>query len=108
MNIDGATAAIYAELGVAPPLARGRFGLSRSVGVIAQVSEQTRQVGRGAGPTPPSFRWSYADPNPIGDEARRGAARSVDGRRFVRAPTWRVHKDGWGSARLGSAQPRSN
>src|SRR6185369_10673616 len=30
MNIDGATAVIYAELGFAPPLARGVFCLSRA------------------------------------------------------------------------------
>ena len=30
MNIDGATGVIYAELGFAPPLARGLFVLSRS------------------------------------------------------------------------------
>ncbi|MEO1719483.1 MAG: citryl-CoA lyase, partial [Pseudomonadota bacterium] len=35
MNIDGATAVIYAELGFAPPLARGLFCLSRSVGALA-------------------------------------------------------------------------
>src|SRR2546430_9198594 len=32
MNIDGATAVIYAELGFPPPLARGLFVLSRNVG----------------------------------------------------------------------------
>src|SRR2546430_437684 len=33
MNVDGATAVIYAELGFAAPLARGLFVLSRTVGV---------------------------------------------------------------------------
>jgi hypothetical protein len=32
--IDGATAVIYAELGFPPPLARGLFCLSRSVGIL--------------------------------------------------------------------------
>ena len=35
MNIDGATAVIFGELGFAPPLARGLFCLSRSVGILA-------------------------------------------------------------------------
>lgn len=59
MNIDGATAVIYAELGFAPPLARGLFCLSRSVGAMAHAYEQTRQGGRNKGPTPPAYRWTY-------------------------------------------------
>ena len=43
MNIDGATAVIYAELGFPPPLARGLFCLSRSVGALAHAWEQTQQ-----------------------------------------------------------------
>ncbi len=66
MNIDGATAVIYAELGFAGPLARGLFCLSRSVGVIAHAWEQMNQGGRNKGPTPPAYRWTYAGPNPIG------------------------------------------
>lgn len=59
MNIDGATAVIYAELGCPPPLARGFFGLSRSVGILAHSWEQTEQGGRNKGPTPPAYRWTY-------------------------------------------------
>lgn len=59
MNIDGATAVIYAELGFAPPLARGLFCLSRSVGVLAHAWEQMQQGGRNKGPTPPGYRWTY-------------------------------------------------
>lgn len=59
MNIDGATAVIYAELGCPPPLARGFFGLSRSVGILAHAWEQTEQGGRNKGPTPPRYRWTY-------------------------------------------------
>ncbi len=59
MNIDGATAVIYAELGCPPPLARGFFGLSRSVGILAHAWEQTEQGGRNKGPTPPKYRWTY-------------------------------------------------
>lgn len=67
MNIDGATAVIYAELGFAGPLARGLFCLSRSVGVIAHAWEQMNQGGRNKGPTPPAYRWTYRGPNPIED-----------------------------------------
>lgn len=59
MNIDGATAVIFAELGFAPALARGLFCLSRSVGILAHAWEQTQQGGRNKGPTPPSYRWTY-------------------------------------------------
>ncbi|CAD0184590.1 Citrate synthase [Ruegeria sp. THAF57] len=59
MNIDGATAVIYAELGFDAPLARGLFCLSRSVGILAHAWEQTQQGGRNKGPTPPNYRWTY-------------------------------------------------
>ena len=59
MNIDGATAVIYAELGFEPPLARGLFCLSRSVGILAHAWEQMQQGGRNKGPTPPQYRWTY-------------------------------------------------
>ena len=60
MNIDGATAVIYAELGFAPALARGLFCLSRSVGILAHAWEQTQQGGRNKGPIPRSFIPTYA------------------------------------------------
>src|SRR5210317_1524074 len=63
MNIDGATAVIYAELGFAPPLARGLFCLSRSVGILAHSWEQINQGGRNKGPTPPHYRWTYEGPS---------------------------------------------
>lgn len=59
MNIDGATAVIYAELGFAAPLARGLFCLSRSVGILAHAWEQQQQGGRNKGPTPPQYRWTF-------------------------------------------------
>ena len=62
MNIDGATAVIYAELGFAGPLARGLFCLSRSVGAMAHAWEQMQQGGRNKGPTPPGYRWTYTGP----------------------------------------------
>lgn len=68
MNIDGATAVIFCELGFAGPLARGLFCLSRSVGAMAHGWEQMGQGGRNKGPTPPQYRWRYAGPNPIEDD----------------------------------------
>jgi citrate synthase len=59
MNIDGATAVIYGELGFAPPLARGLFCLSRSVGILAHAWEQTQQGGRNKGPLPREWLWAY-------------------------------------------------
>ena len=45
INVDGITAIIYAELGIAPELARGLFVLARSVGILAHAWEET-QGGR--------------------------------------------------------------
>jgi citrate synthase len=59
MNIDGATAVIYAELGFAPELARGLFVLSRSVGILAHAWEETRQGLRNKGPIPRSILPTY-------------------------------------------------
>ena len=59
MNIDGASAVIYAELGFPAPLARGLFCLSRSVGILAHAWEQTEQGGRNKGPMPKEYLWSY-------------------------------------------------
>lgn len=59
MNIDGATAVIYAELGFPAPLARGLFCLSRSVGILAHAWEQTGQGGRNKGPIPREYLWAY-------------------------------------------------
>jgi citrate synthase len=62
MNIDGATATILAELGFPPPLARGLFILSRSVGICAHAWEQMQQGGRIKGPTPPAYGYTYDGP----------------------------------------------
>lgn len=62
MNIDGATAVIYAELGFAAPLARGLFVLSRSIGILAHAWEETQQGRRNKGPIPPSILPAYLDP----------------------------------------------
>lgn len=59
MNIDGATAVVYAELGFPAPLARGLFCLSRSVGILAHAWEQMQQGGRNKGPIPREYIWTY-------------------------------------------------
>jgi citrate synthase len=67
MNIDGATAVIYAELGFAPPLARGLFVLSRSIGILAHAWEESQQGRRNKGPMPPSILPAYlGQPDDIG------------------------------------------
>ena len=62
MNIDGATAVIFCELGFPPPLARGLFCLSRAVGILAHGWEQMQQGGRNKGPMPPRFLPEYESP----------------------------------------------
>lgn len=64
MNIDGATAVIYAELGFAAPLARGIFCLSRSVGILAHAWEQSQQGVRNKGPIPRRMLPTYDGPSP--------------------------------------------
>lgn len=63
MNIDGATAVIFCELGFPTPLSRGLFCLSRSVGVLAHAWEQTLQGGRSKGPMPPDYLPLYQQSN---------------------------------------------
>ena len=59
MNIDGATAVIFAELGFAPPLARGcsacRVRLARWRMAMNRCSRAVATR-----PTPPHYRWRYA------------------------------------------------
>lgn len=59
MNIDGATAVIYAELGFAAPLARGLFVLSRTIGILAHAWEETQTGRRNKGPIPPTVLPEY-------------------------------------------------
>ncbi|MEV6813515.1 citryl-CoA lyase [Micromonospora sp. NPDC051296] len=61
INIDGCTAVVYGELGFAPPLARGLFVLSRSVGLLAHAWEETGQGRRNKGPMPPSILPTFLD-----------------------------------------------
>ncbi|MFC0527120.1 citryl-CoA lyase [Phytohabitans kaempferiae] len=62
MNIDGATAIIYAELGFPAPLARGLFVLGRSVGILAHAWEESQQGRRNKGPMPPDILPTYLGP----------------------------------------------
>ena len=66
LNIDGATAVVYGELGFPPPLTRGLFVLSRSVGILAHAWEQSQQGERNKGPLPREWLWAYR-----GEEGRR-------------------------------------
>lgn len=62
MNIDGATAVVYCELGLAPELGRGVFILSRSVGILAHAWEQMQQGGRIKGPQAKLLGYTYNGP----------------------------------------------
>ena len=67
MNLDGATAAIYMELGFASGLGRGLFILARSIGILAHAWEQSQQGARCKGPVPSSvpFRYTGSPPRPV-------------------------------------------
>ena len=82
MNIDGATAVIYCELGFPPPLGRGLFILSRSVGILAHAWEQTQQGGRIKGPMPPDIPYRYT-----------GVRAALDARRRTPEPRRDAHAD---------------
>jgi citrate synthase len=62
MNIDGATGVIFAELGFPPPLCRGLFVLSRSVGALAHAFEEMQSGERNKGPIPRHLIWTYTGP----------------------------------------------
>jgi len=64
MNIDGATGVIFAELGFPPPLCRGLFVLSRSVGALAHAWEESQSGERNKGPIPRHLLWTYKGPKP--------------------------------------------
>ena len=73
MNIDGATAAIFLELGFEPPLGRGLFILSRAVGILAHAWEQTQEGRRIKGPMAPEIPYRYTGPAPRGLDPDRSA-----------------------------------
>jgi citrate synthase len=75
MNIDGATGVVFAELGFAPPLCRGLFVLSRSVGALAHAWEESQSGQRNKGPIPRHLLWNYHGP-----KARRLKIKTNDAR----------------------------
>lgn len=77
MNIDGATAVIFAELGFAPALCRGLFVLSRSVGVLAHAWEQAQEGERNKGPIPRDLIWTYTG-EPAREVPERPSARASE------------------------------
>ncbi|NKZ10805.1 citryl-CoA lyase [Mycolicibacterium septicum DSM 44393] len=62
MNVDGATAVVYAELGFAPELGRGLFIMSRAVGILAHAWEELGNGTRIKGPIPPPLLPTYVGP----------------------------------------------
>ena len=70
MNVDGAQAVAFCELGFEPALGRGLFILSRSVGLLAHAWDQQRQGGRIKGPMPPTIPYDYTGPGPRHVEGR--------------------------------------
>ncbi|MFI6738646.1 citryl-CoA lyase [Nonomuraea sp. NPDC050451] len=64
MNVDGATAIVYSELGFAPELGRGLFVVSRAVGVLAHAWEEHGEGRRIKGPIPPPLLPAYRGPEP--------------------------------------------
>jgi citrate synthase len=64
MNIDGVSAVLFCELGFPPPLGRGLFILSRSVGILSHAWEQQGEGHRIKGPMPKSIPYTYDGPAP--------------------------------------------
>ncbi|MBB6093515.1 citrate synthase [Povalibacter uvarum] len=62
MNIDGVTAVIFCELGFPPPMGRGLFILSRSVGILAHAWEEMQNQHRIKGPMPKEIPYTYTGP----------------------------------------------
>jgi citrate synthase len=59
MNIDGADAAVYLELGFEPPMGRALLVLSRSLGIVAHGWEQMQRKERIKGPLPRTLNYRY-------------------------------------------------
>jgi citrate synthase len=79
MNVDGAQAIVFCELGFEPALGRGLFILSRAVGLLAHAWEQRQQGGRIKGPMPRSIDYRYTGPSrrsppPMADRGAAGPA----------------------------------
>lgn len=70
MNLDGAAAAIFLELGFMPPVGRGLIVVARSIGILANVWEEMEQGGRLKGPVPRGAGYRYTGPasRPVPDD----------------------------------------
>lgn len=55
MNVDGAAAIIFCELGIPAPLCRGLFCLARGVGILAHAWEEMQSGTKNKGPIPRDF-----------------------------------------------------
>ena len=65
MNPDGAVAAIQCEVGLPAEVAKGLFGLSRSIGLVAHAYEELMAGSRLKGPCPPDVmqkEFAYVGP----------------------------------------------
>ncbi|ATX67550.1 citryl-CoA lyase [Roseinatronobacter bogoriensis] len=60
VNVDGAFAAVLAELGFAAPLARGIFVLARAAGLLAHAVESQTEGRRIKGPVPDDIMYTYS------------------------------------------------
>ncbi|MBR8742365.1 citryl-CoA lyase [Nocardiopsis sp. MG754419] len=78
MNIDGATATVYASLGFAAELARGLFVLSRSVGILAHAWEESNSGARIKGPLPRAVLAGYTGPGTRAPGAQNGTNGAVE------------------------------
>lgn len=67
VNVDGAFAAVLAELDFAPPLARGIFVLARATGLLAHAVETQSRGKRIKGPVPDEIMYTYSGhpPRPV-------------------------------------------
>ena len=83
MNIDGATAVVFTELGFPPPLCRGLFVLSRSVGALAHAWEESQSGQRNKGPMPRHLLWKYRGPKPrsVPSSSKRSNAKATNVKR---------------------------
>ena len=63
MNIDGATAVVFCEPDLPPPLSRGLFCLARSAGVPTHGRDRMQKGGRNKVPMPPGILPAYEEAN---------------------------------------------
>lgn len=88
LNIDGATAAVYGELGFTPQMARGLFCLSRSIGILAHASEEMAQGARIKGPMPRFVVPAYTGPVDGGPAATPSAGHAAGAPGPAALPPW--------------------